>query len=415
MLLAGAPPAHADARTAEILMRECTKHFNALEYELAASKCEASLKADPTVVGAMRYLAVITRALGKKTGEQRYYHQCIAWAEMYLRERPTGKYTDRMKDEVNACRKALGQKELPKVQTQGQTGALVITCDVEGATVSIDDLRRGATPLNPIQVTPGRHTVTVYKFGYLPFTAVVEVVTKQVQEVKVSLQRDPNAPTEQPTSRPWGGGGDGGGGAPEREEGTVKLDVAPSAATVTVDGQARMERTLTLKPGTYAVRVEAAGHEPWERRVVVTKGATKEFKIELRALAERRRARTWAWTLTGAAAVTAGVGAYFGIAESNNYRKASTLYETARRGGFAPDTRSRIAGYRSDGDTQKVIATTALGVSLAALAGAVALWIYERGDEHPAGEAPALAVTPTPLPGGGALMLSRSFAWGAGQ
>ena len=201
IVLGSSGRASADARTAEILMAECQKHFNAMEYELASSKCEAALKADPSVVGAMRYLAVINRGLGKKTGDQRYYTQCIAWAEMYLRERPTGKFTDRMRDEINACRKALGQRELPKIDTQGQTGALVITCDVDGASVTIDELKRGGTPMNPVQVTPGRHNVTVYKFGYIPFTTTIDVVTKQIHEVKVTLVRDPNAPLE-PASRP---------------------------------------------------------------------------------------------------------------------------------------------------------------------------------------------------------------------
>ena len=63
-------------------MQECQRHFNAMEYDLAAAKCEAALKADATVVGAMRYLSVIHRGLGKKTADKAHYQQCIAWAEM---------------------------------------------------------------------------------------------------------------------------------------------------------------------------------------------------------------------------------------------------------------------------------------------------------------------------------------------
>ena len=410
--------AAADPRTAEILIRECQKHFNALEYELAAMKCEAALRADESMVGAMRWLTIINRALGKKTNEARYYQQCIAWAEMYLRERPTGKFTDRMRDEINACRRAMGQRELPKVETQGQTGALVITCDIDGASVTVDDLRRGGTPLNPIQVTPGRHTLTVYKYGYLPYTAVVEVVTKQVHEVKVQLQRDPNAPiVEQPTSRPAIGTGLPGlgpvgtftPGGPVVEEGTVRIETAPEHARLLVDGKPRAERAFSVIAGTYVMRVEADGYEPWERRVVVTRGQARLLNVQLRAVADRQRDRTWAWALTGVAAVTAGVGAYFGIAEAGSYKQADDLFEQARRGVVAADTRSRIADYRADGDRQQMIAAMSLGVSLAALAGAVFFWVRERGGEHPSGEAPALAVRPTPLPGGGGVLLAREF------
>jgi hypothetical protein len=418
VLVAAAGRAHADSRTAEILIKECQKHFNALEYELAAMKCEAALKSDQTMVGALRWLTIINRALGKKTNEVRHYQQCIAWAEMYLRERPTGKFTDRMKDEINACRRAMGQKELPKVDTQGQTGALVIACDVDGATVTVDDLRRGGTPLNPIQVTPGRHTLTVYKFGYLPYTAVVDVVTKQVHEIKVSLQRDPNAPVvDTPASRPIVGTGLPGlgpvgvftGGGPVVDEGTVRIEIEPEHARLLVDGKPRGERAFTVIAGTYVMRVEADGYEPWERRVVVTRGQARQLNVQLRAVADRQRDRKWAWALTGVATVTAGVGAYFGLAEAASYKQAEDLFQQARRGAVAADTRTRIAAYRNDGDRQQVIAAMSLGVSLVALAGAVYFWIRERGGEHPAGEAPALAVHPTPLPGGGGLILAREF------
>jgi hypothetical protein len=403
--------AAADARTAEILMGECQKHFNGMEYELAASKCEAALKADPTVVGAMRYLAVINRGLGKKRGEQRYFQQCIAWAEMYLRERPTGKFTDRMRDEINACRKALGQRELPKIDTQGQTGAVVITCDVDGATVTIDDLKRGGTPMNPVQVTPGRHTVTVYKFGYIPFTTTVDVVTKQIHEVKVSLVRDPNAPLE-PASRPVGAG------EPSIERGVVRIECAQPGFRVFVDGKAQSltaEGSFDYEPGIHVVRVEAEGYDPWERRVAVVRGQVRDLKVSLRPLTARVSARKWAWTLTAVAAVTAATGVTFGLLENRSFNQAQDLFEQGRRGLVEPDLRRRIGDYKTEGGRYKIISSVSIAVSLAALAGAVFFWIREHGDERPAGEPPALALQPTLLPGGAGLVLARGFAWGGGR
>jgi hypothetical protein len=146
----------------------------------------------------------------------------------------------------------------------------------------------------------------------------------------------------------------------------------------------------------------------------VTKGQTKDLKVALRAHGERRRARTWAWTLTGTTAAAGRVGAYFGIAESASYRHASNLYEQGRRGYFTATTRAQIASYRSDGDTQRTVAVATLGVALVALGGAVYFWIRERGDEHVAGEPPSLALTPTLLPGGGGFAFTRRLAWGDG-
>ena len=407
ILLGSSGRAVADSRTAEILMGECQKHFNAMEHELASSKCEAALKADPSVVGAMRYLAVINRALGKKTGEQRYYSQCIAWAEMYLRERPTGKFTDRMRDEINACRKALGQRELPKIDTQGQTGALVITCDVDGATVTIDELKRGGTPMNPVQVTPGRHAVTVYKFGYIPFTTTVDVITKQIQEVKVTLVRDPNAPTA-----PTGPTKTVPSGEPTIERGAVKIECQVPTISVTVDGKAQTltpEGTFDYEPGIHVIHVEAEGYDSWERRIAVVRGQVREVKVKLRPLAARTTAKKWAWSLTAVAAVTAASGVTFGLLESQKFNRAQDLYEQGKRGLQAPDLRRKIGDAKTTGDRYKIISSVSIAVSLAALAGAVYFWIREHGDERPAGEPPALALTPSLLPGGAGLVFTRGF------
>ncbi|MBI5478520.1 MAG: PEGA domain-containing protein [Deltaproteobacteria bacterium] len=405
LVLGSSGRAVADARTAEILMGECQKHFNAMEYELAASKCEAALRADATVVGAMRYLAVINRALGKKTGEPRHYQQCIAWAEMYLRERPTGKFTDRMRDEINACRKALGQRELPKIDTQGQTGALVITCDVDGATVTIDDLKRGGTPMNPVQVTPGRHTVTVYKYGYLPFTTTVDVVTKQIHEVKVALVRDPNAPLE-PASRPVGPG------EPSIERGVVRVECAQSPIRVFVDGKSQTltaDGSFDYEPGIHVVRVEADGYDTWERRVAVVRGQIRDVKVKLRPFAARTTARKWAWTLTAVAAATAASGVTCGLLENRSFNRAEDLYQQGRRGLQVPDLRQKIGDAKTQGDRYKIISSVSIAVSLTALAGAVFFWIREHGDERPAGEPPALALQPTLWPGGAGLVFARGF------
>jgi hypothetical protein len=396
----------ADARTADILMRECQRHFNAMEYELAASKCEAALRQDPTVVGAMRYLAVINRGLGKKTGEARFYRQCIAWAEMYLRERPKSKFTDRMRDEINVCRKGLGQKALPKIETQGETGALVITCDVDGATVTIDDLKRGGTPLNPVQVSPGRHTVTVYKYGYLPFTTTVDVITKQVQELKVTMVRDPNAPTEV-TPRPVAPTGE-----PTVEKGAVRVTTSVSSARVFLDGKPQTlsgDGSFDAEPGVHLLRVEADGYDPWERRVAVVRGQVREVTPKLRSLSDRASSRKWAWTLTAVAAGTAAVGTAFGILEMRSFDQARDLYEQGKRGLLTPNARSAISDRQSTGRRWAIISGVSLGVSLVALTGAIYFWIRERGDERPAGEAPALALQPTLFPGGGGLVLTRGF------
>jgi hypothetical protein len=78
------------------------------------------------------------------------------------------------------------------------------------------------------------------------------------------------------------------GGMRERLEKTgIQLSGGPEGATIFVDGEdwGRLPRRdpIKLTPGTHAVRVEAAGHQPFEVRVAVSAGKTLAVEVQMGA------------------------------------------------------------------------------------------------------------------------------------
>lgn len=76
---------------------------------------------------------------------------------------------------------------------------IMITVNVDGATVRIDDESIGESPVAAHEVAPGRHTVTVQRDGYMMFRRDVETDPGETERLDVTLQTlqsagiDPNS------------------------------------------------------------------------------------------------------------------------------------------------------------------------------------------------------------------------------
>lgn len=80
-----------------------------------------------------------------------------------------------------------------------RVGAVVISADVDGATIAIDGRDHGLTPrAAPIRLAPGQHQVVVEKSGRLPFLRRVEVVAGQTAAVQATLADATPAPAAPP-------------------------------------------------------------------------------------------------------------------------------------------------------------------------------------------------------------------------
>ncbi len=69
----------------------------------------------------------------------------------------------------------------------GPSGGITVSSDPSGATVKVDNVVRGVTPLDLRDLTPGSHRVAVSKAGYLDNMRVVEVTAGGMLTVDVRL------------------------------------------------------------------------------------------------------------------------------------------------------------------------------------------------------------------------------------
>lgn len=83
--------------------------------------------------------------------------------------------------------RALVEDELKRLR--GLVGHVEVVSAATGATVLIDGVRRGTIPLGPVRVNAGTRLVRVFRPGYTPFTARVDVAGAETKTVDVTLQK----------------------------------------------------------------------------------------------------------------------------------------------------------------------------------------------------------------------------------
>ena len=140
-------------------------------------------------------------------------------------------------------------------------GTLVVETSVENAEVLVDEETVGFTPLDPVEVSPGSHTVRVRRPGFTEFVDVVEVAPGTEVRLPVSLMALAMVLT-------------------------VRSE--PDLARVFVDGTFRGETPLELEliDGEHSVRVTAAGYREVIRTVQATPGSVDALDVELEPIPE---------------------------------------------------------------------------------------------------------------------------------
>ena len=174
-----------------------------------------------------------------------------------------------------------------------QKTMLSILCNVGGAEFVIDEgvagkERRGAVTARGIEITPGSHTIKVYKRGYLPYTDVFRVRAGKTAEVEATLTL---------------------------YFGWVTIISSPPGAAVLVDGSKRGATPVTveLPKGKHTIVLSHKGFMSTQRGITVAPGKSKELSINLnpvpKAPAVKKRKwykKAWVWTVIGVA-VAGGV------------------------------------------------------------------------------------------------------------
>ncbi len=67
-------------------------------------------------------------------------------------------------------------------------GIVNINSDPEGASVTIDDVPRGTTPLE-VSLTVGKHNIVVTKEGYTGYVSSLDVEKGETKELNVKLEK----------------------------------------------------------------------------------------------------------------------------------------------------------------------------------------------------------------------------------
>lgn len=170
------------------------------DYDGAVESFKAAIAADPKLPGPYRNLGLAYRALNRCADALPMY-------EKYLELKPESRFTERVRREVDLCRAKLGQAPLPpRAETHTITGTphapeaqgiLHIAANLIGgeatdeATVKIDGLVRGATPLT-IPVPPGVHKVHLSRSGFETANATVEVNPGERKDVELTMNKLPD-------------------------------------------------------------------------------------------------------------------------------------------------------------------------------------------------------------------------------
>ena len=139
------------------------------------------------------------------------------------------------------------------------TGTLSLQLEQAGATVLIDEEPAGTTPLAPVALTPGSHTVRVRLPGFTEYSDVVQIVAGQPLELPVEL-------------------------FPLSEVLTIATE--PSGAHVFIDGTfvGDAPGDFELSEGTRSVRIALPGYEESIRSISARAGTRDVLSVQLAAL-----------------------------------------------------------------------------------------------------------------------------------
>jgi hypothetical protein len=172
-LCAGAPCLAQSSSSAEA---EARKQFEAGKELFEAGQFEQASVAFARAYE-LRPSYKILYLVGKCEDAQRHFALSLDAFTRYLSE---------ARDQIEQARKDEVKKEIERLNAL--VGSIVVASPVDGATVFVDDERRGETPLaTPVFVDLGKHTVVVKKGAEELHREVVKIAGGQRIDVKVEV------------------------------------------------------------------------------------------------------------------------------------------------------------------------------------------------------------------------------------
>ena len=174
---------------------ELTKEFQAGidayrlgKYDEARAHLEKARSIDPKLPGPHRFLAAVAQA-------QERWPDCIESAHAALEAKANSVEAVDTRKLYETCRVKAGRTPVPA--DLGDSAAIAVTTNVPGATVRINGLTYGGTPMPPRSITPGSLEVDIDKPGWKSAKTSVKAVSGIVTDVIIDL--DPEEVSQGPT------------------------------------------------------------------------------------------------------------------------------------------------------------------------------------------------------------------------
>jgi hypothetical protein len=159
-------------------------------------------------------------------------------------------------------------------------GRLLVRSDPSGASVTVDGVSRGTTPLALRDLPLGTREVTVTRRGYLAERRTVAITKERpARTLDVRLSAAAAAPPRPSTPATLG--------RPAATTGSLQIDSRPSGASVTINGNPRGTTPLTindLAPGEYRILMSMTGYRNLATTVRVVAGERARAAASLTAL-----------------------------------------------------------------------------------------------------------------------------------
>jgi tetratricopeptide (TPR) repeat protein len=149
----------------------------------ARAHLDKAKKLDPKLPGSYRFLAAVAQA-------QQRWTECIDNAHEALHLNPASSEAPETKKLYDGCRGSAGRMPY-RGPALGDAAAIAVSTNIPGATVRINKLSYGGTPLSPRRISAGALDVEITKTGYKPVRVTIEALAGIVNDVVVDLEATP--------------------------------------------------------------------------------------------------------------------------------------------------------------------------------------------------------------------------------
>ena len=178
----------------------------------------------------------------------------------------------------------------PPVPT-ARPGRLLVRSTPSGASVSVDGVAKGETPLALRDLDVGTRSVTIARRGYIPETRRI-LITKARPARTLEVRLASASAAEPVSPKPSGGSGPRPStpaslGKPAVTTGTLAVESRPAGAAVTINGKPSGSTPLTindLAPGDYQIVMTMPGYRNFTTTVRVVAGERTRAAASLTAV-----------------------------------------------------------------------------------------------------------------------------------